>query len=95
MSGKISTDPLFIGLTRPSMIFGVSVEYAMLNIMASITVFIQKASIYILLVAAIVHLIGYLLCFQEPKFMQLYMNYFAKCNQCSNKSYYGANSYGI
>lgn len=93
MPGKVNSDPLFVGLTRPSMIFGVSIQYAMLNLMISVTIFIQKASIYIIVIAAIVHLIGYLLCFKEPRFMEIYLNYAAKCNQCSNKSYHGANSY--
>ena len=93
MSGKVTSDPLFVGLTRPTMIFGVSVQYAMLNLMISVTVFIQKSSIYIIFIAAVVHLIGYLLCFKEPRFMEIYLNYAAKCNQCPNKSYYGANSY--
>ena len=95
MSGTVGSDPLFIGLTRPSMIFGVSIQYAMLNLMVSVTLFIQKASVYIIFIAAVVHLIGYLLCFKEPRFMELYLNYSAKCNQCSNKSYYGANSYSV
>lgn len=95
MAGTIQSDPLFIGLTRPTMIFGVSIKYAMLNMMGSVIWFIQKTSIYIIFFAAIVHLIGYLLCFKEPRFMELYLIYSSKCNQCSNKSYYGANSYDV
>ncbi len=95
MAGQLSSDPLFVGLTRPTMIFGVSIQYAMLNLMVSISIFIQVANLYIVLFAAIVHLIGYLLCFKEPRFLELYMNYAGKCNQCSNKSYYGANSYSV
>ena len=70
MSGQLSSDPLFVGLTRPSMIFGVSIQYAMLNLMVSVTIFIQESSVYIIFVAAVVHLIGYLLCFKEPRFME-------------------------
>lgn len=95
MSGQVNSDPLFIGLTRPSMIFGVSIQYAMLNLMVGVTLFIQKTSIYILFIAGVVHLFGYILCFREPRFMELYLNYAAKCNQCPNKSYYGANSYSV
>lgn len=95
MSGKLASDPLFVGLTRPSMIFGVSVQYAMLNMMISVTIFIQKSSIYIIFIAGLVHLVGYLLCFKEPLFMELYLNYAGRCNQCPNKGYYGANSYSV
>jgi type IV secretion system protein VirB3 len=95
MAGQISADPLFVGLTRPTMIFGVSIQYAMLNLMISVTTFIQQPSLYVILFAASMHLAGYLLCFKEPRFLELYMNYVRKCNQCSNKSYYGANSYNV
>ncbi|HJK87127.1 MAG TPA: VirB3 family type IV secretion system protein [Candidatus Megaira endosymbiont of Nemacystus decipiens] len=95
MAGQVSSDPLFVGLTRPTMIFGVSIQYAMLNLMISVTTFIQQPSIYVIFIAAIVHLVGYLLCFKEPRFLELYLNYARKCNQCSNKSYYGANSYNV
>ena len=95
MSGQLSTDPLFVGLTRPSMIFGVSIQFAMLNMMISVSVFIQKSDVTIIFFAGIMHLIGYLLCFKEPRFMELYLNKAGKCNQCPNKSYYGSNSYSI
>ena len=49
MAGQLVSDPLFVGLTRPSMIFGVSIQYAMLTLMVSVTMFIQKSSIYIIL----------------------------------------------
>jgi type IV secretion system protein VirB3 len=95
MSGQVASDPLFVGLTRSSMIFGVSIQYAMLNLMISVTIFIQKASIYIIFVALVVHMIGYILCFKEPRFMELYLNYSGKCNHCPNKSFWGANSYSV
>lgn len=95
MSGKLESDPLFVGLTRPTMIFGVSIQFAMLNMMLSVIIFIQKPGIIIIFIAGIVHLIGYLLCFKEPRFMELYLNKSGKCNQCSNRAFYGANSYGL
>jgi type IV secretion system protein VirB3 len=52
MAGQLVSDPLFVGLTRPSMIFGVSIQYAMLNLMISVTIFIQKSSVYIIFIAA-------------------------------------------
>lgn len=95
MSGKLASDPLFVGLTRPTMIFGVSIQFAMLNMMVSVSVFIQKSDVTIIFFAGVMHLIGYLLCFKEPRFMELYLNKAGKCNQCPNKSYYGSNSYSI
>lgn len=95
MIGKLTSDPLFVGLTRPTMIFGVSIQFAMINMMISVAAFIQTSGIYIIFIAGVIHLIGYILCFKEPRFMQLYLNKGSKCNQCTNKSYYGANSYSV
>lgn len=91
----LNNDPLFVGLTRPTLIFGVSVHYAMVNLMISGIYYIQVTSIKIIFVAGFVHLIGYIACFNEPKFMELYMMKLGKFNQCPNKSYYGSNSYDL
>lgn len=95
MTGKLISDPLFVGLTRPTMIFGVSIQFAMVNMMISVSIFIQTSGLYIIFVAGLIHLVGYILCFKEPRFMELYLNRSSKCNRCPNKSYYGANSYSV
>ena len=51
MAGALNSDPLFIGLTRPPMIFGVSIKYAALNMIISMSLFIQSNSIWNLFVA--------------------------------------------
>lgn len=90
---RMSSDPLFVGLTRPNLILGVSLKFAMLNMVASVTAFIQTNNFKIVFVAVILHLIGYMLCFKEPRFVELYIMKFSKCNKCPNRTHYGANSY--
>jgi type IV secretion system protein VirB3 len=92
---SVSSDPLFVGLTRPTMIFGVSVQFGMLNMMIFVLAFIQTSSFRIIPLAFLIHGIGYILCFKEPRFMEIYINKFDKCNQCSNRMYYGSNSYDL
>ena len=92
MSGKLDSDPLFVVLTRPNMILGVSVEYLMINLMISVTWFIQTSSWTSIFVAVVTHFVGCILCFRDPRFMLVILNKVGKCNQCSNKSFYGANS---
>ena len=91
----MNSDPLFVGLTRPTMIFGVSIQFAMLNILASSTGFVMTSSFKIIPLALAIHAVGYILCFKEPKFLELYMNKFQKFNICSNSLYYKANSYKV
>ncbi|WP_375327079.1 VirB3 family type IV secretion system protein [Candidatus Tisiphia endosymbiont of Nemotelus uliginosus] len=95
MAGRLTSDPLFVGLTRPAMIFGVSIKFFALNLIIAMTLFIQSNSIMNLFVAFVIHLIGYIICFKEPRFVEIFLNKSSKCSQCPNKSFYGANSYGI
>lgn len=94
-TGTLSADPLFVGLTRPTLVLGVSTSFAMLNMMIFVVIFIQTSSFKILPLAFAIHMVGYILCFKEPRFMELYLNYSNKCKKCTNKSYYGANSYSL
>jgi type IV secretion system protein VirB3 len=91
----MNSDPLFVGLTRPTMIFGVSIQFAMLNILISCIAFVMTSNFKIMPIALLIHAAGYIACFKEPRFLELYMNKFQKCNICLNKGYYRANSYKI
>ncbi|XVN42883.1 MAG: VirB3 family type IV secretion system protein [Candidatus Rickettsia vulgarisii] len=95
MAGKLTSDPLFVGLTRPAMIFGVSIKFFALNIILCMSLFIYGNSIYNLLFGGIAHLVGYIICFKEPRFIEILLNKSSKCSGCPNSSYYGANSYGF
>lgn len=93
-TGSLKADPLFLGLTRPTMIFGVSFKFVMMNVLVSFISFIQTANfIYMLVLLPGLHGIAYLICFKEPLFLELYILKFSKCNKCKNKLYHGANSY--
>lgn len=93
--GAIQSDPLFVGLTRPTMIFGVSIHFAVLNMMACVVYFLQSTNIGILFLGAILHGIGYVICFKEPKFIELYLCKLGNFNKCPNKIYHGGNSYDL
>lgn len=92
-TGSVSTDPLFVGLTRPTMIFGVSFKFFFLNFFVAIVSYINAPGLKIMFVAVGLHLIGYVICFKEPLFLELYLKKGEKCTRCVNKSFHGANSY--
>lgn len=94
-TGQVSMDPLFVGLTRPPMFLGVSFMFAILNGFVNIIAYINHPSIKVIFIAVIVHLIGYIICFKEPLFLELYLKKGEKTTHCVNKSYYGANSYDL
>ncbi len=88
-------EPLFLGLTRPNLIFGVTLHFAMLNMMISIVIFIQTSNFKVVFFSAIFHGIGYYVSFTEPKFLEIYIKYSQKCNFCKNRMFYNGNSYYV
>ncbi len=71
-SGRLQSDPLFQGLTRPTMILGVSYMYFVINAVICTVAFINTQSFTIVIPAALTtHLIGYLICLKEPRAMEL------------------------
>lgn len=89
----MQTDPLFVGLTRPSMIFGVSMNFMGLNMILCMMYFLQSGQMKSLFAGVFIHMIGYVICFKDPRIIEIYLNKLQKCNQCPNKGFYGANSY--
>jgi type IV secretion system protein VirB3 len=94
-SGRLQSDPLFQGLTRPTMILGVSYMYFVINAVISMITFINMQSFMVLLIVApTVHLIGYLICLKEPRAIELFVIKMAKGYKCINRGYHGyTNSY--
>ena len=93
MSGYVKTDHLFVGLTRPPMLFGVSYNFAVVNAVLSMITYIITNNFTYLVMAFPVHLLGYYICSKEPLFIELFMIKAQKCSKCKNKFFHGANSY--
>lgn len=93
-SGKVTSDPLFVGLTRPPMLLGVTYPFVVVNALVSYVAFIlTKNFLYLLFFAPLIHGIGFYICSKEPLFLDLVRVKANKCSRCTNKQYHGANSY--
>ena len=64
-------DPLFIGATRPSMLWGVTYSAVMLNAMCILELFLLSKNLLILLLAAPIHGVCMLLCARDARFFDL------------------------
>jgi type IV secretion system protein VirB3 len=97
MVGQLSSDPLFLGLTRPSMLFGVTYTYAALNGLTALMAFIVTGNfIYLLVLLPLLHLIAYLICLKEPLTMELLRTKYSKTHICKNRvKHSGTNSYDV
>lgn len=96
-NGNVDTDPLFLGLTRPPLLLGVSYTFAALNGIISLLAFILTSKFFYLFVSLPgIHMIGWFICLKEPRAIELMIAKFSKCNVCRNRMYHGGtNSYDV
>jgi len=85
--------PLFVGLTRPPMLFGIPFQWVVLSIMASFVLFMLTKAFASYLLYVALHMFGLALTRFEPNFMTILMVRLRKTPPVPNASYWGANSY--
>ena len=64
-------DPLFVGITRPPMRWGVAYEALLLNLVVTIEIFVMTKNLLTLLIAIPIHGLCALLCARDPRFFHL------------------------
>lgn len=96
-TGKIGADSLFLGLTRPSMLLGVTYTYAALNGLVSLMAFVITTNfVYLLVMMPVLHSIAYLVCLKEPLALEMLIMKTSNFNKCKNKGFHnGTNSYDV
>ena len=95
--GRIGADPLFLGLTRPSMIFGVTYVYAAMNALAALMGFIVTSNfLYLFIMLPVLHAVAYFICLKDPLMLDLLIMKTSNFSACSNKTFHnGTNSYDV
>ncbi len=93
MNNEIKADPLFVGLTRPPMLFGVSYNFAVINAILSMFLYIMTSDFTYFAMMFPMHFLGYYLCSKEPLFIELILNKNQNCPRCWNYAYHKGNSY--
>jgi len=94
--GKVKLDPLFLGLTRPAMLFGVSYMYFGFNVLICLMYFVMTSDFKIVLVAVAIHVFGMVITKKEPLAVEILMTRLTKCGGCRNRQFYGGvNSYSV
>lgn len=89
---SFKTYPLFLALTRAPMLMGVTQFFFIINIVASMMIFIVTKNI--LLVAGLfflMHLIGIACCKQDERFFEILLGRLSL--PCPNRSLWKCNSY--
>ncbi len=67
----ITTDSLFIGITRPAMALGVPYAALLVTAFMTLEAFLVSKNLLMLLLALPMHAIAWMLCLVEPRFFEL------------------------
>ena len=90
---QLERDPVFGALTRPQMFAGVTYSYFVMNMVVTAEAFLISKSFFALLVAAVVHGVGYVASLREPRFFDLWITKVSRCSRVRNFSVWRCNSY--
>lgn len=86
-------DILFVGLTRPQMLLGVTYGYAVANAIVTTELFLIFKSIWVLAAALVLHAAGWLACLKDPHIFELWLVKVRRCPRVRNHGVWRCNSY--
>jgi len=89
----LDRDTLFVALTRPQMFAGVTYSFFVANVVVATELYLVFRSVWVLVVAILVHGSGVLLCLREPRFFDLWLARVSKCPRVRNYRIWRCNSY--
>jgi len=70
-NGGLVADPLFLGVTRPPMRWGVTYSALLLNGMVTVEAFLVTKNLLWLSICIPIHMVCYLMCLHDPRFFDL------------------------
>lgn len=89
----LERDTLFVGLTRPQMLLGVTYGYAIANGVITTELFLLFKSPLVVIAALIVHVIGWVACLRDPRIFDLWIVKVRRCPRVPNYRLWRCNSY--
>ena len=89
----LERDTLFVALTRPQMFAGVTYSYFIANAVIATELFLIFKSVWALVVALIVHLVGVIMCLREPRAFDLWLTRVSRTPRVKNHKIWRCNSY--
>lgn len=93
MAGELERTTLFVALTRPQMFAGVTYSYFVFNAIVAAELFLIFRSLWALVLAVVLHIVGAALCLREPRFFDLWLTRVSRCPRIRNYSFWRCNSY--
>lgn len=90
---SLDRDIMFVALTRPQMLLGVTYGFAIGNAIVITELFLLFKSAWVLLAAVILHLIGWIGCLRDPHFFDIWLVKAQRCPRVRNYRVWRCNSY--
>lgn len=84
---------MFVALTRPQMFAGVTYGYFIVNGVMATELFLVFHSVWVLLAAIVVHLVGMVLSVREPRIFDLWLTRVRHTPRVRNHANWRCNSY--
>jgi len=88
----LAVSELFVGLTRPPMMFGVTLDYLGISVMSVMCAFILFSSPLYLLLYLPLHVVGSIACSIDHNIFRLFFKKL-ECLNVPNKRIWGSQSY--
>ena len=82
-----------MALTRPQMFAGVTYSYFIVNGIVATELFLIFHSLWVLLAAVVIHLVGMVLSVREPRIFDLWRTRVRHCPRVRNHAIWRCNSY--
>ncbi len=89
----LDRDILFVGLTRPQMLLGVTYGYAIGNAILTTELFLLFKSPWVLLSAVLVHLVGWIVCLRDARIFDIWLVKAQRCPRVPDHRVWRCNSY--
>ena len=86
-------DPLFLALTRPAMVAGVTYSFFVVNLVVTGMAFVWTASFTMMLIGVPVHILGYVACLRDPRVFDLWWVRLRHTLPTQTRFFWGGNSY--
>lgn len=89
MNEELELDPLFVGATRPAMIWGVTHEFAVIGGMLVSIFFLNTGNPLNLFIYVPIHILGYLICLKDPRKINVILGSLKCYSKCQNRFFWG------
>ena len=89
----LRSDPLFVAMTRPTMLAGVPYGFVIGNVILMLELFLIFRSPWVLAAGLGVHAAGYLASLREPRIIDLWLVRIRRCPRVPNHRFWRCNTY--